>query len=107
MLSIEFVPSYETVLKLNEDELAGFFSWIVLNRTENQEQDQSQAELRRLSSDVLKVSKLEVQLQFAQPLYVSSGVKELDQLQVKVYENFFESEGASNFTTSYEGSNFG
>jgi len=39
MLSIEFVPSNETVFKLREDELAGFFSWSVLNRTERQEQD--------------------------------------------------------------------
>ena len=60
-----------------------------------------------MTSDVLKVSKLEVQLQFTQPLYVSSGVKELDQLKVKVNENFFESEGVTNFTTRYEGSNFG
>jgi len=53
MLEIYFLPSNETIGKIPEEQLDQFFSWRIINNTENLRPAQN--ELRSLTSNVQKI----------------------------------------------------
>lgn len=54
------------------------------------------------STSLTETDRLEIQLEFIEPFYVSQGINELDILSVKVLPKMLEQERVSSYSQTYK-----